>query len=190
MSRSNKPPITLESISFVSPEQRLLRFLMSEPTTSFTPRVLSSKLKGVRGLGGIEGITEILKQLQDLELVIFLNNNREICLQNEHPAVQVMKAYTAVCDLDGLRALLPPIASKGILFGSRATGKYRSDSNYNILIVSDVADEALKIVKGHPFAKKIEPMIMNADEFAHLETKKPELARKVNAGVVLWGSSW
>jgi hypothetical protein len=31
---------------------------------------------------------------------------------------------------------------------------------------------------------------MDADEFAHLETKKPELARKVNAGVVLWGSSW
>ena len=93
MARTNKPQLSLDTIFFVTPEQKLLRFLMTEPTTAFTPRVLSSKLKGVRGLGGVEGITKILKSLQELGLVIFLNNNREVCLQNDHPAIQLLKTF-------------------------------------------------------------------------------------------------
>src|SRR3954469_24041334 len=103
MARTNKPQVTLDTIYFVTPEQKLLRFLMTEPTTAFTPRVLSSKLKGVRGLGGVEGITKILKSLQELGLVIFLNNNREVCLQNDHPAIQLLKTFCAISDLEGLK---------------------------------------------------------------------------------------
>ena len=56
MARVRKPQPTLEAIIFATPEQKVLRLLLSEPTTSFTPRVISSKLTGVRGLGGGEGL--------------------------------------------------------------------------------------------------------------------------------------
>ena len=56
MARVRKPTPTLESFFFATPEQKVFRLLLSEPTTSFTPRVISSKLKGVRGLGGGGGI--------------------------------------------------------------------------------------------------------------------------------------
>ncbi len=190
MARTNKPQITLDSIYFVTPEQKLLRFLMTEPTTAFTPRVLSSKLKGVRGLGGVEGITKILKSLQELGLVIFLNNNREICLQNDHPAIQLMKTFCAISDLEGLKQMIEPMSSRGVLFGSRASGKSRTDSNYNLLVVSETPEEIKKITSRHPLGKKLEPMVMTPDEFAAVENKNKELSKSLDTGITLWGSSW
>ncbi len=190
MARTNKPQVTLDTIYFVTPEQKLLRFLMTEPTTAFTPRVLSSKLKGVRGLGGVEGITKILKSLQELGLVIFLNNNREICLQNDHPAIQLMKTFCAISDLEGLKQMIEPMSSRGVLFGSRATGKSRTDSNYNLLVVSETPEEIKKITSRHPLGKKLEPMVMTPDEFGSVENKNKELSKQIDSGITLWGSSW
>lgn len=190
MARTNKPTISLDSIFFVTPEQKLLRFLMTEPTTAFTPRVLSSKLKGVRGLGGVDGITKILKSLQELGLVIFLNNNREVCLQNDHPAIQLMKTFCAISDLEGLKQMIEPMSSKGILFGSRANGRSRSDSNYNLLVVSETPEEIKKITSRHPLGKKLEPMVLTPDEHADVEGKNKDLSRHLDLGITLWGSSW
>jgi len=190
MARTNKPQVTLDTIFFVTPEQKLLRFLMTEPTTAFTPRVLSSKLKGVRGLGGVEGITKILKSLQELGLVIFLNNNREVCLQNDQPSIQLMKTFCAISDLEGLKQMIEPMSSRGVLFGSRASGKSRSDSNYNILVVSETPEEIKKITSRHPLGKKLEPLVMTPDEFSHIESKNKELAKQIELGITLWGSLW
>lgn len=190
MARANKPIISLDTIFFSTPEQKLLRFLMSEPTTSFTPRVLSSRLKGVRGLGGAEGIQTILKNLSELGMVLFLNNNREICLQNEHPAIQQMKVFSALCDLEGLITTVQPMSTKGIIFGSRATGRYRTDSNYNLAVVTESCDEVINVVRGHPLVKKIDVLCLTPEEYHDVDTKQPELARHLNSGIVLWGSSW
>ena|GEM_PF-814383 len=190
MARTNKPQITLDSICFVTPEQKLLRFLMTEPTTAFTPRVLSSKLKGVRGLGGVEGITKILKSLQELGLVIFLNNNREVCLQNDHPAIQLLKTFCAISDLEGLKQMIEPMSTRGVLFGSRASGRSRTDSNYNLLVVSETPEEIKKITSRHPLGKKLEPMVMTPDEFSAVDAKNKELSKHLDSGITLWGSSW
>src|ERR1700761_8397460 len=114
MARTNKPQVTLDSIYFVTPEQKLIRFLLTEPTTVFTPRVLSSKLKGVRGLGGIAGITRILKTLCEVGMIHYMNNNQAVCLHNDNTYIQALKALSALCDLEGIKDLLEPISSTGI----------------------------------------------------------------------------
>lgn len=190
MARTNKPAPTLETLFFQTPEQKLLRFLISEPTTAFMPRVLSSKLKGVRGLGGVEGITRILKEFQELGLVIFQNNNREVVLQNDHPAIQLMKVFCAISDLEGLKQTVAPMSSKGVLFGSRSSGKARTDSNYNVLIVSDSPEEVKKVTSRHPLGKKLDPMVVTPEEESTLENKNQDLAKQFDQGILLWGSSW
>ena len=163
---------------------------MTEPTTAFTPRVLSSKLKGVRGLGGVEGITKILKSLQELGLVIFLNNNREVCLQNDHPAIQLLKTFCAISDLEGLKQMIEPMSTRGVLFGSRASGRSRTDSNYNLLVVSGTPEEIKKITSRHPLGKKLDSMVMTPDEFSSVDVKNKELSKHIDLGITLWGSSW
>lgn len=190
MARTKKTKVTVDSLFFVTPEQKLMRFLLTEPTTTFTPRVLSSKLKGVRGLGGVDGITRILADLNSVGLVHFVNNNQAVCLHNDNTYVAAMKALSALCDLEGIKELLEPISTAGILFGSRATGRARSDSNYDIYIVTQTPEEVRKVVTRHPLGRKIELTVTDPDEYTRIDKRDPSLAQKLSEGVMMWGTSW
>ncbi len=190
MARARKPQPTLESIFFSTPEQKVLRLLISNPTTVFTPRVISSKLKGVRGLGGSEGIVRILKDLETLGIVEFVNNQRSVRLLDDSATVGVLKTFGAICDLEGLKKQLEIISTKGVLYGSRATGRARSDSDYDLFIVSDSPEEIERIVRSHPKGKFVEVLVKTQENYATFEAEQAELAEKVEEGILLWGSAW
>lgn len=188
--RKSKVKPTVDSVVFSSPEQRLLRFLVSECTTSFTPRVLSSKLKGVRGLGGTDGINKILKQLQEVGLVQFHDNNRAVGAHNDHVIVRLLKTFISVCDLEGVQQMVEPLSTRGVLFGSRAVGQCRSDSDYDLFVVTDTPDQVRELVETHPLGRRIELVAWSTDDYLHIQDKDPGLAQKIEGGVVLWGSTW
>lgn len=190
MARVRKPQPTLEALFFNTPEQKVMRLLLGEPTTSFTPRVISSKLKGVRGLGGAEGIMRILTDLQVLGLVDFVDNQRAVRLQDENSSVHLLKTFGAICDLENLKQLLEPISTRGILFGSRATGRARSDSDYDLFVVSDRPDEVKRIAGSHPLGKSLEVIAWTPDEFDEMGKTDGALKEKIEAGIVLWGPTW
>lgn len=188
--KKTKAKPTLDSLLFVTPEQKLLRFLVSQSTTTFTPRVLSSKLKGVRGLGGADGLNRILKSLQEVGLVEFKDNDRAVSAQNDHTAVRFLKTFSSYCDLEGIRELLETLSIKGVLYGSRATGEARSDSNYNLLVITNFPAEVLDAVEKHPMGRDIALNAVTPDQAAELQNKDPILAEKIAKGIVLWGSTW
>ena len=190
MARIRKPQPTLESVVFTTPEQKVLRLLLSEPTTAFTPRVISSKLKGVRGLGGAEGILRILTDLQSLGLVDFMDNHRAVRLQDDNTTVQVLKTFAALCDLESLKKLLEPHSNKGILFGSRACGTARTDSDYDLFVVSNTPEEVKKIAGRHPLGRNIEVVAWTPDLYSNINKVDPCLVTKLEQGIVMWGTSW
>ena len=102
----------------------------------------------------------------------------------------MLKKFSAICDLQGLQDSLEPISSKGILFGSRATGNYRSGSDYDLFVVSDQAAEVQRICGQHPLGKKIEVVVMTEDEHLNLDRRDAELAQKLEEGIVMWGLAW
>jgi hypothetical protein len=190
MARVKKTPPNLDSIVFATPEQKVLRLLLSEPTTSFTIRVISSKLKGIRGLGGGEGIQRILDDLEALGFVDFVDNRRAVRLHDDNTTVSMLKTLSAICDLESLRKLLEPISSRGILFGSRASGRSRSDSDYDVFVVTDQQEEVKKVAAGHPLGRALELMAWSPSEFDQIEKKDGKLAAKLHEGRVLWGNPW
>lgn len=190
MARVKKPKPTLDFIFFNTPEQRVIRFLLSEPTSTFIPRVISSRLKGVRGLGGAEGIIRILMEFQDLGLVDFIDNNRAVRLRDDHPLVQLMKTVLTLCDLEGLKGLLEPISKRGILFGSRAIGKARSDSDYDLFVVTDQQEEVKKVTSRHPLGKKVELITWTPEDFQDIHSRDRDLAQKISNGIVMWETNW
>jgi hypothetical protein len=190
MARVKKSQPTLDSIFFSTPEQKVMRLLLSEPTTALTPRVISSKLKGVRGLGGAEGLMKILTELQELGLVDFVDNHRAVRLHDEGPSIHLLKRFIAICDLESLKQLLEPICAKGILFGSRASGRARSDSDYDLFVVSDTPGHAVEIAARHPLGKLIEIVAWTPDQFERIGSTDPGLQQKLQSGVMLWGSGW
>ena len=70
------------------------------------------------------------------------------------------------------------------------SGKSRTDSNYNLLVVSETPEEIKKITSRHPLGKKLEPMVLTPEEFNSAESKNKELSKQVENGITLWGSSW
>mgnify|MGYP001559672036 CR=1 FL=1 len=190
MARVKKPQPVFESLVFATPEQKVLRFLLGEPTSSFMPRVLASRLKGVRGLGGSEGIGKIVKNLEELGLVESVDNGRAIRLCEENAGILLMKTLAALCDLEGIQELAEPLSSRGILFGSRASGRARSDSDYDLFVVSNSKEEVEHTIKSHPLGKRIELLIWDPDEYETLEKKDSGLAEKLSRGIQLWGPIW
>ncbi|MGK5082285.1 nucleotidyltransferase domain-containing protein [Bdellovibrionota bacterium FG-1] len=190
MARVRKSVPTLDSVFFSTPDQKVMRLLLSEPTTLFTLRTMSSKLKGVRGLGGVEGLMRILTELEALGLVDFVDNHRGVRLQNDNTVAQTLKRFTAICDLESLQKLMEPVCSKGILMGSRASGRARSDSDYDLFVVTNTPHEAKEIAGSHPLGKNIEVIAWTPEMVAEIGKQDPKLALKLEQGIVLWGSTW
>lgn len=190
MAKAKKLEVTLDSLIFSTPEQKVLKLLLNEATTTFNSRTISSRLKGVRGLGGSEGIMEVLGQFKDLGLVDFLDNNRSVRLRDDGSFILMMKTLSTICELEGLKKVLQPISSRGILFGSRASGRARTDSDYDVFVVSRQPEEVLKVAQGHPLGKALEMICWTPDRFETIHKEDPKLAEKLQRGIPLWGSSW
>ncbi len=187
MARVAKAKPSLETLMFQTPEQKVLRLLLTESTTTFSPRVISSRLKGVRGMGGASGLLAILEKLEELGFVDFVNNRREVRLHDENATAHLLKRVSAVCDLETLKELLQPVSSRGVLYNSRATGKSRSDSDYDVFVVTTQPDEVQHVAERHPLGKLLKVLCWTPDEFTHLQERDPKLAGKLDRGIVLWG---
>ena len=69
--RVKKPEnTTMDELIFSSAEQKLMRLLLTESTTVFPLRQLANRLKGVRGVGGPEGLKQILLKLSAVGLMV------------------------------------------------------------------------------------------------------------------------
>ncbi len=192
MARVRKTPVTLDWLCFSTPEQKVMKLLISEPTTVFNFRSISSKLKGVRGLGGGEGILKILLELEELGFVDFLDNQRAVRLRDGNAVVKMLKKFVSVCDLENLTRILEPITQRGILFGLRALGESNSESEYELcVVVNDAEKEALvrQTVSGHPLGKLVLLTVVLADDFDSIEKKNPSLAKRLVGSIVLWANS-
>lgn len=190
MARVKKPEPTLEALCFATPEQKVLRLILTQSTTTFTLRTISSHLKGIRGLGGAEGITRILNELDQLGFLEWLDNQRSVRLNNDHPNIRRLKTLSAICDLEGLQKQLEPISSRGILYGSRASGESRSDSDYDLFVVSDTPEEVKKTAARHPLGKALEVVAWTPEAFESIEKDDPGFAKMISVGVQMWGTAW
>jgi predicted nucleotidyltransferase len=123
-------------------------------------------------------------------MVDFVDNRRAVRIQDDNTTVHILKRVAAICDLESLRKLLEPLSSKGILFGSRATGRARSDSDYDLFVVTDVPEQIKDIAGSHPLGKAVEILAFSPDAYSELDNQDPKLARKLEQGIVLWGSTW
>lgn len=183
MARALKTPATWDSIFFATPEQKVLRYLLSSRETSYTLRVLVSKLKGVRGLGGIQGLEKVLTELEEAGLVHFVDNRRAIRISDEHSGNQIVRRLWGLCELESLYTQLQPLSSKGVLLGT-------NPGEINLYIVTEQPEEVRKLSEQHPMGKLAVLNLQSRDQFDSLAKKEPKLWASLNQGVLIWGSSW
>lgn len=183
MARATKVPTTWDSIFFSTPEQKVLRYLVSSRESTYSLRVLVSKLKGVRGLGGIQGLEKILTELEEIGLVSFIDNRRGIRIQDEHPANLLCRRMWGLCELESLYQQLKEISSKGVLLDA-------FPGEIHLYIVSDQEAEVRRLTEQHPMGKLAILTVQTRDLFDTLAKKDSKLYAQVQQGYLIWGSSW
>jgi hypothetical protein len=183
MARATKTPATWDSIFFATPEQKVLRYLLSSRDATYTLRVLVSKLKGVRGLGGIQGLEKILADLEEANLVHFIDNRRSVRVSDDHSGNQVMRRLWGLCELESLYQQLQAISSKGVLIGT-------FPGEIHLYIVTEQPEEVRKLTEQHPMGKLAILTLQSRDQFDSLAKKDAKLWANLNQGVLIWGSSW
>ncbi|RYZ89194.1 MAG: hypothetical protein EOP04_07480, partial [Proteobacteria bacterium] len=117
--RATKTPTTWDSLFFFTPEQKVVRYLVASKETSYSLRVLVSKLKGVRGLGGIQGLEKTLEKLEEAGIVTFIDNRRGVRIQDEHPSVVLSRRLWGMCEIEGLAQQLQSLSSKGVMMNAQ-----------------------------------------------------------------------
>lgn len=182
-SKATKTPSSWDALYFCTPELKVLKYLVSSKETSYSLRVLVSKLKGVRGLGGIAGLEKVLESLEDAGMVTFIDNRRGVRLQDEHPTVSVTRRLWAMCDLEGLCQQLQACSSKGVLIQA-------IPGDIHLYVVTDQPDECKKFSDQYPIGKMINLQTQTRDQFDHLLKQDAKLYHSITQGNLLWGSSW
>jgi hypothetical protein len=183
MARAPKTPMTWDTVFFATPEQKVLRYLLSSRDTAYTLRVLVSKLKGVRGLGGVQGLEKVLASLEEAGLVHFIDNGRSVRVSDEHPANEIMRRMWGLCELEALYTLLQPISSRGVLLGAGL-------GEIQLYVVTDQPEEVQKLTEQQPAGKMVNLTLQTRAQFDALAKKDPKLFASVNQGVNIWGASW
>jgi len=182
-SRVKKPETSsLEELLFSTAEQKLIRLLLTESTTTFPLRQLSNRLKGVRGVGGPEGLKQMLQKLTSVGMIDWVDHDRAIRLRDDEGRIELLKVLSSVCDLESLRESLESLCPRGFLVGARAEGRGTTDSDYEVAVICEQPDEAVRIARGHPLGKRIILHILSSDDY------RDEI-QKFSRYVVLWGSS-
>ncbi len=161
------------SLLFLSPAQTLVRALISQPTSELRIET--------------EEQVSILRQFEAMGLVSLSKQKGVFRLRNEHPLVCHLKRLVAYCDLSPLIQKLEAFSKAGVLFGSRGRGDYRSDSDYDLFVVSDDPEGVNRQVQAFPLAGKIELVLFSESEFDRINELDPGLMKKLASGFMLWG---
>ena len=91
--------------------------------------------------------------------------------------------------LQPLIKAISDLASKIILFGSRATGDYDSDSDFDLFVVTAQAGKVRQIVGKSNLAAQIQLLVKTPEEWIDLYQQDPELYQSIQKGIVLWDQS-
>jgi predicted nucleotidyltransferase len=97
-------------------------------------------------------------------------------LMRFHNVTLFKPLINGVCDL----------SSKVILFGSRVTDDYNSDSDYDLLVVTSHATDVRRIINKNRLANRIQLIVKTPEEWIDLNQQNPELYQSIQQGIVLW----
>lgn len=173
-------------MDFITPTTlRVLEFFFSHPMAEFHEREV------MRGAAISKGsANRILRRLAALSLLRRTGKGRMVFyrLETGDPVVKQMKVLANVWMLRSFVEGMKGTARKVMLFGSCAEGTDISESDIDVLIVTD--DKKTVKEKVSAFNQKSErlmaPIMVNVEEFSNMRKQDRPLYERVDRGITLW----
>ncbi|GAH98858.1 unnamed protein product [marine sediment metagenome] len=106
--------------------------------------------------------------------------------QVNNPLIKQLKILKNMARLSPLVKKLKDLSQKIILFGSWSRGENLKDSDIDLCLLTNSAEEVQQIVKKSSLRNKLQLIIRTPTGFAELEKKDPVFFKEIDRGIVLF----
>lgn len=173
-----------KSLVFSSPFQVVLEYLLQNPDLELSDSELTAEISGAKRAAVHQSLLKL-----DRHQIIRRNRQGRKCLNQLNqglPWIAPLKIVSNILDLDPFVTRIKDIATKVVLFGSRATGDNHHDSDYDILIVSTQHEEVTNASMQSAVSEKLQLIVKTPEEFLDFDNREPVLAGHIRKGIILW----
>lgn len=169
---------------FSTPILRVLDFLLQHSEMELSDAEITDQIKGVKRAA----VHQALTRLDNMDVLRRTHRDRRCynALNITNPWLIYFKITSNILTLMPLVNQLKDVTSSIVLFGSRADGTNRSDSDFDVVIISADPGSVNRIAKECEFSEKLQLIIKTPMEMLELESNEPVLAAKIRKGIILW----
>jgi len=162
---------------------KVLGYLIESPGREFIEKEIQKATGVSKG-----GVNLVLKKLAQKGLVERKQRGRMYfyTTQLNHPFIKQLKILKNIARLWPLVKKLKGASQKIILFGSWGRGENLKDSDIDLCILTNSAEEVQQIVKKSNLRDRLQLIIRTPIGFAELEKKNPVFFKEIDRGIVLF----
>jgi predicted nucleotidyltransferase len=162
---------------------QILTFLARNPDKQFYIREIAKIMN--KSVGGTH---KTLKSLKEMDFIKENKSGKNIYYQinQMNPSIKNFKIFMTINELTTLVNKLKEISEKIILFGSCANGDDTSDSDIDLLILTNEKEKVNKKILNTKFNRKIQAVVVNTGELMKIKEKDKGFYQEINKGITLW----
>lgn len=162
---------------------QILTFLARNPDKQFYIREIARSMD--KSVGGVHKTLKLLKEM-DFAKENKSGKNLYYQINQMNPSIKNFKIFMTINELTQLVNKLKETSEKIILFGSCATGEDTSESDIDILILTNEKEKVNKYTINNRFDRKIQAVVVNAADLMKIKEKDKAFYQEINKGITLW----
>jgi predicted nucleotidyltransferase len=161
---------------------QILTFLARNPDKQFYIREIAKIMN--KSVGGTH---KTLKSLKEMDFIKENKSGKNIYYQinQMNPSIKNFKIFMTINELTTLVNKLKYISEKIILFGSCSNGEDTSDSDIDLLILTNEKEKVNKKILNTKFNRKIQAVVVNAGDLMKIKEKDKGFYQEINKGITL-----
>jgi len=162
---------------------KILGYVIENPGREFIEKEIQ-KATGISKAG----VNLALRRLAQKRLVERKRRGRMYFYTSQvnNPLIKQLKILKNMARLSPLVKKLKDLSQKIILFGSWSRGENLKDSDIDLCLLTNSAEEVQQIVKKSSLRNKLQLIIRTPTGFAELEKKDPVFFKEIDRGIVLF----
>lgn len=174
----------IKNLIFSTPLQLVLDHLLQNSNLEMNDTQVTEEVSGAKRAA----IHQSLLTLNQCGIMHRRHEGRRCVnqLNQNLPWIAYLKVVSNILNLNPFVTKIRDIASKIILFGSRATGSNHHDSDYDLLIISSAHEDITHASMKDALAEKLQLLVKTPEEFLDFDTREPVLAEHIRKGIILW----
>ena len=162
---------------------QILTFLARNPGKQFYIREIAKNMD--KSVGGTH---KTLKSLKERNFVKENKSGKNLYyrINQMNPSIKNFKIFVTINELIPLVNKLKEASEKIILFGSCSTGDDTSESDIDLLILTNEKDKINKYTNKSDSERAIQAVVVNATDLIKIKEKDKAFYQEIKKGITLW----